>query len=804
MIETISIRPAKVLARNGNLILSVLVTVLIAASVAAQSLDDAVRVLVADPSGAAITNARATLRNSASHYEATATSGMNGVVVFSNLPVGQYSLVIEASGFEAARRNLEISSGTPVVLNVSLKLAGSSAVVEVDARSSLLDPDAITGNTQIVQSRIEQSPGVGGSHVLQQLVSTAPGFTTENDGLLHMRGVDDGVLYVLDGIPLVGRIDPLTGTSPDLSAISSMTVVTGNIPAEFGGRSGAVVVMEGKSGLASDWMGSLTTGGGSFQSAEVSASAGGSLGKKAGVFASSTYSQSDRFLDPPDPGNFNNHGAVSRARVRFDFRPNDQDMFVISASGAGTGLHVPNTFMQEQAGQRQMQHFRSDDESVSWNRTWSANTQSNLEYFRQSASAQLSGSPFDTPLSAAQGREHTRQGMIGNIIYILHGHALKAGTSFSHIGSQEFFTFAVTDPQNAALQGFGDNVLNFDRSNPFLFSGRAVFTQFSTFVQDSFSPLKNLTINAGLRFDHAHMLAADHQWSPRIAGVYYIAKTATSVRASLNQLFMPPQVENLLLSGSEQARRLSPFAGTTSAAGALVRAEQISAYDVGVSQAFRKLFRLDVDYWRRQFRNIDDPNVLFSTQIIFPNSVAQGLAHGVDVRLEVPIHQGWSGYASYTNSRIVETGPINGGLFLSDNALKIGPGTKFLPDHDQRNVGDLGITYHDRRYGLWATASARYESGVPIDLDPDQLDALRQRPGANLVDFQRARVSPREIFGLSAGMMLLESRHTEIKAQLDIQNLLNAPFVYNFSNPFSGTHFGAPRQVSGRLQFTFR
>jgi hypothetical protein len=83
-------------------------------------------------------------------------------------------------------------------------------------------------------------------------------------------------------------------------------------------------------------------------------------------------------------------------------------------------------------------------------------------------------------------------------------------------------------------------------------------------------------------------------------------------------------------------------------------------------------------------------------------------------------------------------------------------------------------------------------------------DALRQRPGANLVDFQRARVSPREIFGFSAGMTLMESRHAEVKAQFDIQNLLNTPFVYNFSNPFSGTHFGAPRQVSGRLQFTFR
>jgi hypothetical protein len=784
--------------------LIVIVCLLATLSLAAQVRPGTVRITVADPSGAALSDARAVLNNVASHYEESATAGEDGDILFNNVPPGQYALAIEASGFEAARKDLSIQSDAHLVLNISMKLARSKALVEVDAKSGLIAPDSTGADTEITPLRIEQKQGVGSSHALQQLVATAPGFATENDGLLHVRGVDDGVLYVLDGVPVMDRIDALTGTSPDLSAIRSLNVLTGNIPAEFGGRSGAVVLMEGKSGLESNWMGSLTTGAGSFQVAEVSAGAGGNLGRKLGVFVTGTFSQSDRFLDPPDPGNFNNHGGASKLRIRLDFRPDDRDLFVVNASGSGTDFHVPNTLLQELAGQRQRQRFRNDEESLSWNRTWSTNTLSNLEYYRQAYDAQLAGSPLDTPLFAAQDRDHVRQGVIGNLTHIFHGHTIKTGASFSRVASQEFFTFAVTDPQTGAQQGFGDNVLNFDQANPFLFKGHAIFRQFSTFIQDSFSPVRNLTINAGLRFDNSHMLVSDHQWSPRIAGVYYIPQTATAFRASFNRLFMPPQVENLLLSGSDQARQLSPFAGTSSAAGAPVRAEQISAYDVGVSQAFRKLFRLDVDYWSRRFRNFDDPNVLFSTEIIFPNSVAKGFARGVDVRLEIPNHQGWSGYMSYTNSRILETGPINGGLFLSDNALKIGPGTNFLPDHDQRNVGDLGITYNYRHYGLWTTLTARYESGVPIDMDPDQLNSLRQRPGAGLVDFQRARVSPRQIFGISAGMTLLESRHTEVKAQFDIQNLMNTPFVYNFSNPFSGTHFGAPRQLSGRLQFTFR
>src|SRR5207249_1483945 len=119
---------------------------------------------------------------------------------------------------------------------------------------------------------------------------------------------------------------------------------------------------------------------GSFQAADVSAAAGGNLGKKLGVFVTSTFSRSDRFLDPPDPGNFNNHGGASKQRIRLDFRPDDQDLFVMNASGTGTDFHVPNTLLQELAGQRQRQRFRNDEESLSWNRTWSTNTLSNLEY----------------------------------------------------------------------------------------------------------------------------------------------------------------------------------------------------------------------------------------------------------------------------------------------------------------------------------------------------------------------------------------------------------------------------------------
>jgi hypothetical protein len=34
-------------------------------------------------------------------------------------------------------------------------------------------------------------------------------------------------------------------------------------------------------------------------------------------------------------------------------------------------------------------------------------------------------------------------------------------------------------------------------------------------------------------------------------------------------------------------------------------------------------------------------------------------------------------------------------------------------------------------------------------------------------------------------------------------NLFNARYAYNFGNPFSGTHFGAPRTLSLAIRFGF-
>jgi outer membrane receptor for Fe3+-dicitrate len=247
---------------------------------------------------------------------------------------------------------------------------------------------------------------------------------------------------------------------------------------------------------------------------------------------------------------------------------------------------------------------------------------------------------------------------------------------------------------------------------------------------------------------------------------------------------------------------LSPFRSETGG-GAALDPERQSVVEIGVEHAFARRLRVDVAFWRRWMTSVADPNVFFGTTILFPNSVASGRASGIDVRLELPRRRGWSGYVSYANSRVVQFGPITGGLFLEDEVIEIGPGTAFTPDHDQRNVGAFGISYDADARGLWMSVTGRYESGTPLEVDDDELDELADRPGAELVDFERGRVKPRTVLDAAVSKRIVKRGNSELSLRMSVLNLSGRRWAYNFGNPFSGTHFGPGRtiQVGARLGF---
>ena len=755
---------------------------------------------IVDPSGASVSKAQVSIENPLSGRLTQVTTDDHGEFRVENVPYGAYVLRVSASGFSSVAKPINIRSNVAVRIALALTIAPAGTEVTVQALSSVAAETPRT-ETVIDESYIKLTPSVVRRDQLQALISTAPGWNTENNGLMHIRGVDDGTLYVVGGVPTPDRVDGVFAGSFNTDAITSLDVITGNIPAEFGDRSGAVVLVQPKSGIGNPLNGTLSLGAGSFDSRDLSTTVGGGP-RDWGIFFAGSGHHSDRFLDPVNPRNFNNRGGDVSLELRTDWNATDKDVIRFSVLLQGADFRVPNNEVQQQSGQRQRQEVRHHHESISWQHTWSANALSDIAYFRNYFRSNLIPSEFDMPITAEQKRHHTRQGLLAGVTHLTHGHTFKFGVEATRVSIDELFGFAITDSDAAEEAEISDPAIEFTRDKPFRFSGHVTRGTDAVYGQDDFSPLRNLKISAGLRYDHSDLLISDQQVSPRVGVSYYLPYTHTALRASFNRLYMPPQVENLLIASSEEARELSPFAD--SGGGANIRPETLSAWEAGFSQELPQNLRLNVAYWWRRFRNIDDPNILLDTTIIFPNSVARARAQGLDMRLDVPLRRGFSAYFTYTNNRIVEIGPLSGGLFLEDDFIEIGPGTNFTPDHDQRNVASLAVTYSATQRGLWTAFSARYESGVPIELpnlDPTELQAL---PGSSLVNFDTGRVKPWYVFGWSGGMDLLHRDRFILAAQLDVQNLANRDFAFNWGNPFSGTHFGYPRLIAGSLKFSFK
>ncbi len=161
-------------------------------------------------------------------------------------------------------------------------------------------------------------------------------------------------------------------------------------------------------------------------------------------------------------------------------------------------------------------------------------------------------------------------------------------------------------------------------------------------------------------------------------------------------------------------------------------------------------------------------------------------------------------HANYTHSRVTQFGPITGGLFLEEEIIDIGPGVEFTPDHDQQHVGAFGVMFDHVRRAVSVDISGRYESGTPLEVEEEELDELRRRRGAELVDFERGRVNPRRMLDVSVRRPLLDGARVGADLRVAVLNVLGERWAFNFGNPFSGTHFGPGRSVRAGLSIELR
>ncbi len=776
--------------------LVVIVALLVLSGVAVAGVGT-VRGAVTDPSGAVMAHAIVRLGSQLSGYSVTTVADEQGRYAFNSVPFAQFTLTAEARGFQPAIRTEHLKSSVPLTLNLQLVVSQTKESVVVTERAPLLETASTTTHHDIEEEEVERSPSTQPQVALSSLLESVPGVVPEENGRLHVRGSEGQVQYVVDGVPIFENMSGVFSTALDEDDLHSSDIVTGNLPAEFAGRTSAVVTVDTKSGLNAPWNGSVSLFGGSFDSGGANLEVSGNLHKKVGVFLSSQTNRTRRYLDPPQIVSVHNAGGAAQVFTRFDFAPTERDSLHLNLSTNGTDFQVANTQDQQDAGQKQRQERRDDSESLGWTHLLSNNTLSEiLVYRRASIGRFLDPNQTGTPYFVGVHDRTETEGAHASLSHEWGRHSLKFGVQGHRLGLGENFVLAATDP--AILTDPTNPASQFPLDNPFRFHSKRSGYELGGYGQDRIR-IRHLTLDFGLRLDKYSLLAKNAAASPRVGVAYYFEKTGTVVRASYNRMFQTPAIENLLLASAPEAKVFLP-PGTPYRP---VPPEWQNVYELGLQQQITRHIRLDLTRYVKNARNFPDDEQFLETGIVFPLTIARGDVRGLEARLDVRAYHGLGGYLSYANSKAIGTTPVTGGLPIGSGNQLI-PNLRFPGDQDERNEGQFGVTYA-RKSGLWTTFTGRFDSGVPSEIDPGDATSgeIDPRIAAEL-DFNRGRIKPRTLFNLAAGYELFKESQHPVSLQFGVNNLTDRLYLYNFRSIFSGTHVGRPREFTGRLTFHFR
>jgi len=219
---------------------------------------------VTDPSGGAIPGAAVTITNIDTGFKVATKTNNVGVYLLKPLPIGNYSLAIEVSGFDRyTQTGIVLTVGEAATQDVHLKIgAGKAETISVVADTELINTTTAELGTTINESAISTLPldghdpsalvfmipgSVDVQHHGGETIQTGFSFPTETGAGIG-SGRNGSTFYMLDGVTNMDNYDGLTAPFPNADATQEFKVITSNFGAQYGFAPSAVVSIATKSG----------------------------------------------------------------------------------------------------------------------------------------------------------------------------------------------------------------------------------------------------------------------------------------------------------------------------------------------------------------------------------------------------------------------------------------------------------------------------------------------------------------------------------------------------------------------------
>lgn len=752
------------------------------------------RLSVTDSTGAVL-EATGTLKSLATQADRSFSTDPEGHATLTALPWGRYRLDVVRSGFAPSSQLLEIRSAVPITHQISLTITPVETAVLVTDAATLLQTQRVGSEQYLGAELLRNRPSSSPGRSVSDLVNTQPGWLLEANGILHPRGSEYDVQYVIDGLPLFDNRSPAFAQSLGVEEFASMRILTGGYPAEYGRKLGGVIEVNTERDLRPGFHGQAILQAGSFAS-RVGYLASQYHQGKTTVGISAEGQMTDRYLDAPVEQNFTNYGSSAAFSGRLERDWSDKDRTRVYLYHSQAGFLVPNELLQEQAGQRQDRTSRETLGQFAHEHVFSARVLGLFQGRVRDTTAALWSNTRSTPIAPFQDRGFRESYANASISAHWGSHELKFGSEALFANIHEKFGFTIT-----AYRLNGVRIFDRDVPQNFRFSDRGRDREQSAYVQDLWH-WRQLTVSAGLRYDHYSLRVDEHAVSPRLGAAYHWQPFGLVLRASYDRVFQTPAIENILLASDDLAAQLG---------GGLflpLRPSRGHFAEAGLSKTLGSHLRLDGTYFHRSLQNFPDDSLLFNTGVSFPTTFSNATIYGVELKLEVPRWGPFSGFASYGNMLGRGQLPVAGGLFLGDEADELVQSHEVFPiTQDQRNTARSRMQFWLPGNRVSLAVGGRYNSGLPVEIEGvNNLSLLTQQYGTAIlqrVNFARERVRPSASIDASIGADLWKREKRSFRVQADFFNLTDRLNVINFAGLFSGTAIEPGRNFAVRGHWEF-
>jgi outer membrane receptor for ferrienterochelin and colicins len=592
----------------------------------------------------------------------------------------------------------------------------------LNAARSEIETQTGASTYTITSDAIAATPG-GENVQLNQVLLQAPDVVQDSFGQLHVRADHNDLQYRLNGVILPEGISVFSQTlSPRL--ISSLSLITGALPAEYGLRTAGVIDLTTNSGLLQPG-GEVSVYAGSHSTFQPAAEYGGSSGNFS-YYIASDWKENNLGIESPDGSSdpLHDHTTQGHAFGYFEKILDEGNRLSLIAGLSDDQFQIPN-----QRGLQPTLGYMVGEQSEFLSNDLNENQHELAEYAILSWQHSQGALNWQSSVSLRYTSLHFAPDWVGDLLYngiaqdafkddtavawqtdgsykIGATHTVRAGLYFQHDSAESRTTSNVL-----AIDALGMQTSNIPLSIPD--NGNQSQEIESAYLQDEWQALSSVTINYGLRFDHYNAYSSGSQLSPRLNFVWQLAAD-TTVHGGYSRYYTPPPFE---LVGSET---FTKFAGTSAVPPGSVTldtppiAERADYYDLGVLQKLlNNTLTLGADSFYEQAQHLIDEGQFGAPIILTPFNYRYGLIGGVEFTANYSVHN-FSAYGNVSfqaaHGKSVESSQFNFTQqqldYIADNYIHL--------DHEGRVAASSGVSY------LWLgtrfSVDAIFGTGLRDDL----------------------------------------------------------------------------------------